>query len=160
MLKSGAYYLCGQPQIPNLEERSCVSRTANRTAVRIRPRIRRRIPSRSIPVRTAPKTASRTANKQKGRPSRPFCFASPWKGDALSEHEMRGGLHPEDTGGFLRIHRRCRFCGDTATVAPRAYFFLSCQKKVCKKEAQDAEIALTRRKTSRSVLRIFVTLQV
>ena len=30
------------------------------------------------------------------------------------------------------------FCGNTATVAPRTYFFLSCQKKVCKKEALDA----------------------
>ena len=38
--------------------------------------------------------------------------------------------------------------------------FLSCQKKVCKKEAQDAEIALTREKTRRSILHIIVTLQV
>ncbi len=38
--------------------------------------------------------------------------------------------------------------------------FLSCQKKVCKKEAQENEIALTRRKTSRYILRIIVTLVV
>ena len=42
-------------------------------------------------------------------------------------------------GTLFRIHRRFRFCSDTATVAPRAYFFLSCQKKVCKKEALDAK---------------------
>ena len=48
----------------------------------------------------------------------------------------------------------------TATVAPRAYFFLSCQKKVCKKEALDAEIALTREKACRSVVRITVPLSV
>ena len=37
---------------------------------------------------------------------------------------------------------------------------LSCQKKVCKKEAQDAKIALTRRKTSRYIVRIVVPLSV
>ena len=42
-----------------------------------------------------------------------------------------------------------------AELSPTAYFFLSCQKKVCKKEAQDAKIALTRRKTSRYILRFF-----
>ena len=99
-------------------------------------------------------------------------------------------------GTPFRIHRRFRFCGDTATVAPRAFVlascislappqaaglvhcaarplqtanavlvcclvpFLSCQKKVCKKEAQENEIALTRRKTSRYTLRIIVTLSV
>ena len=45
-----------------------------------------------------------------------------------------------------RMHRECRCSFATAAVAPRAYFFLSCQKKVCKKEAQDAKIALTREK--------------
>ena len=94
---------------------------------------------------------------------------------------------------LFRIHRRFHFCGETATVAPRAFVlansislappqaaglvhcaarplqtanaalvcclvpFLSCQKKVCKKEAQENEIALTRRKTSRSIVRVFVT---
>ena len=49
-------------------------------------------------------------------------------------HEL---CHPKgDT--FLRLHRSAALCGYTATVAPRAYFFLSCQKKVCKKEALDA----------------------
>ena len=47
---------------------------------------------------------------------------------------------------LFRIHRRCHFCGDTATVAPRAYFFLSCQKKVCKKEALDAFYSADARK--------------
>ena len=59
--------------------------------------------------------------------------------------------------GCLSYSPKCLFCGDTATVAPRAYFFLSCQKKVCKKEALENEIALTRRKTSRHILRIIVT---
>ena len=54
----------------------------------------------------------------------------------------------------------CRCSCATETVAPRAYFFLSCQKKVCKKEAQDAEIALTREKACRSVVRFFVPLSV
>ena len=45
---------------------------------------------------------------------------------------------------FLRIHRRYCLCGAAAIVPPAAYFFLSCQKKVCKKEAQGYEIALTR----------------
>ena len=52
------------------------------------------------------------------------------------------------------------FCGNTATVLSVTYFFLSCQKKVCKKEAQDAKIALTRKKAYRYILRIIVTLQV
>ena len=61
---------------------------------------------------------------------------------------LAGAVRPprRRRGTPFRIHRRCHFCGDTATVAPRAYFFLSCQKKVCKKEALDAEIALTREK--------------
>ena len=42
-------------------------------------------------------------------------------------------------------------------MPPAAYFFLSCQKKVCKKEAQDAEIALAREKACRYILRISVT---
>ena len=37
---------------------------------------------------------------------------------------------------LFRIHRRFRFYSDAVTVASRTYFFLSCQKKVCKKEAQ------------------------
>ena len=53
-----------------------------------------------------------------------------------------------------------RSCGDTAAVAPRAYFFLSCQKKVCKKEAQDAKIALTRGKAFCYIVRVVVTLAV
>ena len=58
------------------------------------------------------------------------------------------------------IAPQCRDRGDTATVPPAAYFFLSCQKKVCKKEALDAEIALTREKAYRSVVRVIVTLAV
>ena len=91
---------------------------------------------------------------------------------AMSRRRRRTQPHPEDAGGFLcpegiisprrrgtlfRIHRKFRYCGNTATVPPAAYFFLSCQKKVCKKEAQDAEIALTRRKTGRYILRVVVT---
>ena len=60
----------------------------------------------------------------------------------------------------MKLHRSAIFYGDTATVAPRAYFFLSCQKKVCKKEAQDAKIALTREKACRYILRAIVTLAV
>ena len=54
------------------------------------------------------------------------------------------GAHPEDAGGFSRTPcvRHFYDCtavllyGYTVTVPPAAYFFLSCQKKVCKKEAQ------------------------
>ena len=72
---------------------------------------------------------------------------------------LAGAVRPprRRRGTLFRIHRKYRFYSDTVTVPPAAYFFLSCQKKVCKKEAQDAKIALTRRKTNRSVLRIFVT---
>ena len=73
---------------------------------------------------------------------------SPQRGDTLSVPQAQR---------LLRLHRSAALCSDTATVAPRAYFFLSCQKKVCKKEAQDAKIALTRGKTIRSVVRIVVT---
>ena len=54
---------------------------------------------------------------------------------------------------LFRIHRKYRFYSDAVTVAPRAYFFLSCQKKVCKKEALDAKIALTREK---QIVRFYV----
>ena len=58
---------------------------------------------------------------------------------------------------LFRIHRKFRFYSNAVTVPPAAYFFLSCQKKVCKKEAQDAKIALTREKACRYTLRIIVT---
>ena len=38
------------------------------------------------------------------------------------------------------------FCTNRCGMPPAAYFFLACQKKVCKKETLENEIALTRRK--------------
>ena len=61
---------------------------------------------------------------------------------------------------LVRIHQCAIVNVRPQPVAPRAYFFLSCQKKVCKKEAQDAKIALTREKTSRYILRVVVPLSV
>ena len=43
---------------------------------------------------------------------------------------------------------QCRYDCATATVAPRAHFFLSCQKKVCKKEALDAFYSADARKNN------------
>ena len=119
---------------------------------------------------------------------------SPRRGDAA--FRARSAQAAPKARSCLSYSPECHFCGDTATVAPRAFVlasfislvppqaaglvhcaarplqtanatlvcclvpFLSCQKKVCKKEALDAKIALTRRKTIRFVLRIFVTLQV
>ena len=82
------------------------------------------------------------------------------KGDALSAHEMRGGVpHPEDAGGFcdctavllLRLHRNCRSAGILFSVLP---------EKSMQKRGAGREIALTRRKTNRYILRIIVTLAV
>ena len=114
-------------------------------------------------------------------------------GPFFSASEGRGRLAAPQARDASAIAPQCCFCGDTATVAPRAFVlasfislappqaaklvhfaarplqtanaalvcclvpFLSCQKKVCKKEALDAEIALAREKTIRSVVRIFVT---
>ena len=92
-----------------------------------------------------------------GKCARRAHFPSPERGTLFAP----GGCKPRRRRGtFSQIHRRCRFYSDAVTVAPRAYFFLSCQKKVCKKEALDAEIALTREKACRSVARISVTLPV
>ena len=53
--------------------------------------------------------------------------------------EGREFCHPGGVIPHVRIHRKCRFYSDAVTVPPAAYFFLSCQKKVCKKEALDAK---------------------
>ena len=47
---------------------------------------------------------------------------------------------------WLSLHMPYLFCSNRCGIASRTYFFLACQKKVCKKETLGYEIALTRLK--------------
>ena len=68
-------------------------------------------------------------------------------------------LAPPQAAGLVHCAARPLQTANAALVCCLVPF-LSCQKKVCKKEAQENEIALTRGKTSRSILRIIVSLSV
>ena len=133
--------------------------------------LRRRVGADDFAQPSAPSGALRMRHTPCG------CCPSP-------AHGVCGGPHPEDAEDILRLHRSAVFCGDTATVAPRAFVlassislappqaaglvhcaarplqtanavlvcclvpFLSCQKKVCKKEALDAFYSAYARKNN------------
>ena len=60
-------------------------------------------------------------------------------------------------GGFLRMHQKCCFLQRRCNGAFGDHIFSLLREKIWKKRTQENEIALTRRKTIRFVVRVVVT---